>query len=74
MFPSPSPPFGQTCLSSIPSSYGMLLDGFMCWLQNRADYSGRAIGGVHDDAYGDKFEIGDNGAKKTTGIANGTET
>lgn len=42
-------------------------------LKNRADCSGRAIGGVHDDAYGDEFEIGSEGAKKATGIANATE-
>lgn len=42
-------------------------------LQNRADCSGRAIGGVHDDAYGDEFEIGADGAKKATGVANATE-
>lgn len=42
-------------------------------LQNRADCSGRAIGGVHDDAYGDEFEVGADGAKKATGAAHATE-
>eukprot|EP00904_Undaria_pinnatifida_P008512 jgi/Undpi1/4791/HiC_scaffold_19.g08144.m1 len=34
--------------------------------KNRADCSGRAIGGVHLDAYGDGFEIGEKGAKNAT--------
>ncbi|CAM9773913.1 unnamed protein product, partial [Ectocarpus sp. 12 AP-2014] len=41
--------------------------------KNRADCSGRAIGGVHDDAYGDEFEVGADGAKKATGVAHATE-
>lgn len=42
-------------------------------MQDRADCSGRAVGGVHTDAYGDEFEIGKDGAKKATGVANATE-
>lgn len=43
------------------------------FVQNRADCSGRAVAGVHDDAYGAEFEIGADGAKKATGVSAATE-
>ncbi|CAM9541518.1 unnamed protein product [Sphacelaria rigidula] len=65
-FPTPAAaetvPIGPSIACSTPRA--------MEWdesFKKRADCSGRAVGGVHDSAYDDKFSIGEDGVESATG-------